>query len=289
MREKYAEYIRRQEETASAPLGRLWTNQEKRCIEPFKIFGNLYYVGDNWVCVHLIDTGEGLLLLDAGNCGATAMLIHSIWSLGFNPADVRWIILTHGHLDHFGAAVFMRNMFGSKIYLSEPDARMFKEKPELSLIQENPDVSCRLFEPDELIRDGDVKRFGNTEFTFRLVPGHTMGTVACFFDVTDGESIMRAGIYGGLGFNTLEKDYLIEIGDTEYKTRQIFLDSLAKVRDEHVDIFVYNHTDRKFMEKVKSMRENPGKNPFVDPSDWGRYLDEKRRALLAFMADPKNN
>ncbi|HHU06084.1 MAG TPA: MBL fold metallo-hydrolase [Clostridiales bacterium] len=288
MREKYEEYIRRQKEMASAPMGRLWTNQESRYIEPFRLFGNVYYVGDSWVCVHLIDTGDGLLLLDAGNCGATAMLIHAIWSLGFNPADVRWVILSHGHLDHFGAAVFMRRMFGSKIYLGEPDAKMFRERPELSLIQENPDVSHGLFEPDEIIRDGDVKRFGNTEIKFYLVPGHTMGAIACFFDVTDGTSVMRAGFFGGLGFNTLGKDYLIEIGDTEYKTRQICLGSIAKVRNEHVDIFLNNHVDNRFKKKLALMRENQGGNPFVDPSTWGEYLDEKRDALIAFMADPKN-
>ena len=73
-------------------------------MQPFQIYGNLYYVGDSWVCVHIVDTGNGLLMFDAGNCGAQAMLIHAIWELGFNPADVKWLILSHGHVDHFGAA-----------------------------------------------------------------------------------------------------------------------------------------------------------------------------------------
>ncbi|MFD0704750.1 hypothetical protein ACFQY8_03175 [Alloscardovia venturai] len=60
-----------------------------RYVHPFRILGDVWFVGDSWVSVHLIDTGNGLLLTDAGNVGATAQLIQSIWEAGFNPADVK--------------------------------------------------------------------------------------------------------------------------------------------------------------------------------------------------------
>ena len=181
-------------------------------------------------------------------------------------------------------------MYGCKIYLGEPDAKMFKERPELSAVQDSLSCLYQLFEPDEVIHDGDVLTFGNTTIQFYLVPGHTEGCVAYFFDITDGKETKRAGYYGGFGFNTLLKDYLIEIGDPEYKMRKVYLASLKKVRDHHVDVFMGNHTiNNKLVEKRQYMLEHPEENPFVDETAWGAYLDEKRDALLEFMKDPVNN
>ena len=105
-------------------MAKIWRNQEARYVHPFRIFGNVWYVGDDWVCVHLIDTGDGLLLIDSGNMGATAMLVNAIWEAGFNPADVKWIVLSHGHLDHIGGAGYFRNMYGD-VALSESGLEQF--------------------------------------------------------------------------------------------------------------------------------------------------------------------
>ena len=186
MKSEYGFYMQQQNALKASGNGRFFTDQESRYTEPFQIYGNLYYVGDSWVCVHLVDTGDGLLMFDAGNCGAQAMLVYSIWKAGFDPADVKWIILSHGHMDHFGAANFFKRMFGTKIYLSEPDAKMFREHPEQSMVQISGNCMDELFEPDVEIHDGERLKFGSTEIQFYLVPGHTEGCIACFFDVTDG-------------------------------------------------------------------------------------------------------
>lgn len=291
MKEAYQAYENRREEWKKNRLSHYWMDQESRYVHPFQIYGNVWYVGDSWVCVHLIDTGEGLLLIDSGCCGATAMLVNAIWEAGFNPADVKWIIHSHGHVDHFGGANFFKKMFGTKLYLGEPDARMFRERPEIAVIQESRNDADYLFQPDYEIREGDVLTFGNTTITFYLVPGHTDGCIACFFDAHDGDEVKRCGYYGGFGFNTLQKDYLIEIGDTAYNTRKVYLESLAKVRDQKVDIFLGNHCiNNQTLERHQQQLENPeGPNPFIDPDQWSRYLDRKRDELSAFMADPANN
>lgn len=291
MKSEYEMYLQRRREVSTRVTGRFFKNQESRYVEPFQIYGNLYYAGDSWVCVHIVDTGDGLLMFDAGNCGAEAMLVHSIWKAGFNPQDVKWILLSHGHVDHFGAANFFRRMFGTKIYLGEPDAVMFHEHPEQTMIQESGNCMDELFEPDVLIRDGDVLKFGNTEITFRLVPGHTAGCIACFFDVTDGTEKKRAGYYGGFGFNTLQKAFLEEIGDTSFTMRKHYLESLKKVRDEKVELFMGNHTSNvDLLSKRRFMQVHPGEgNPFLDDHAWKEYLDGKCREMERLMADPEQN
>lgn len=280
----YNIYIKLQNKIKSKNTGKFWFNQESRYVEPFKIYGNLYYVGDSWVCVHIVDTGDGLLMFDAGNCGGEAMLIHSIWKLGFNPADVKWIILSHGHVDHFGAVNFFKRMFGTKIYIGEPDSKMIKEQPYLSVIHESGNCTNELFEIDYEIKDGDLLKFGNTEIKFYLVPGHTEGCIACFFDITDNNDTKRVGYYGGFGFNTLQKDFLIDIGDTSFNMRKLYLQSIKKVCDEKVDIFMGNHTSNvNLLEKRKYMLENPNENPFIDSFAWKNYLNSKYNELIELI------
>lgn len=259
LKSDYNDFITYKDRLLCDKTTKYWINQEERYIEPFQIFGNLYYVGDTWVCVHIVDTGAGLLMLDAGNCGNTALLIESIWEMGFRPEDVKWIILSHGHADHFGAVGFFRRMYGTKIYMGEPDVRMFENNPEQSVIQATGNVMESLFEVDYEIKDGDVLTFGNTTIRFYLVPGHTKGCIACFFDVTDGKCTKHAGYYGGFGFNTLQKEFLEDIGDYEYVARREYAQSIDKVIDEPVDIFVGNHTSNvDLINKRNYMIEHPG-------------------------------
>ena len=75
---------------------------EKYRIDPFRIYGNLYYVGDRDACPYLIDTGDGLILIDTGYGHETQYLIENIERLGFRVEDIRIIIHSHGHYDHFG-------------------------------------------------------------------------------------------------------------------------------------------------------------------------------------------
>ncbi|MBQ7566413.1 MAG: MBL fold metallo-hydrolase [Oscillospiraceae bacterium] len=291
MREGYAQYLADAEALAQKRYGKYFIRQGRRYVAPFRIYGNVWYVGDNWVCVHLIDTGDGLLLLDAGNCGAEASLLSAIAEAGFRPSDVRWIVLSHGHMDHFGASEFFRDAFGTQVLLGAPDAQMLREQPERTLIHHTGSAAVTLPTVDRELADGETVRFGGTEVMFRLVPGHMDGCVAAFFDAHGELGVKRCGWYGGFGFNTLEKNYLLELGDTSFSRRAIYLESLAKVRDEHVDIFLGNHPhNNDTLGRMRRMLEHPdAPNPFLDPDAWGAYLDKKREKLLEFMADPKNN
>lgn len=246
-------------------------------MKPFHIYGPVYYVGDSWVCIHLIDTGDGLLLLDSGNCGATAMLIQAIWSLGFRPDDVKWVILPHAHLDHIGSAEFFRKMFGSRLYIGEPDAVMMREHPEMVIIQDNPDLSVHLFEPDEVLREGDIKKFGNITMEFHLVPGHTPGVIGLFFDAEEDGVVKRCGYIGGFGLNTLQTKFLRDIGDEKLETRQIYIESMTRMQQQKVDIFLGNHTgNNQLIKKAEHIYKGDPGNPFIDDKEWFIYLGQMK-------------
>ncbi len=286
MKEQYQSYQESWERIKKGSLGWIFVEQEKRFVEPFHIYGPIWYVGDTWVCAHLIDTGDGLLLIDTGNVGATAMLIHSIWKLGFDPSKIRWAILSHGHLDHIGGAVCLRSMGGTRLYMAEPDCRMFREHPEKALLQDGPNEAEQLFTCDHEIRDGEELVFGDLRILFRVVPGHTEGCLAAFFDVEGENGIRRVGYYGGFGFNTLTREYLQEIGDPELSMRDTYIKSIDSVINERVDLFLGNHCENnRTLEKAELLKNRNDPNPFLDSTEWKTYLQRKKDELLAWIAD----
>ena len=128
--------------------------------------------------------------------------------------------------------------------------------------------------------------FGNTTMTFYLVPGHTDGCIAIFFDAHDGDKTVRCGYYGGFGFNTLTVQHLDEYGDTARTMWQTYEDSIRKVLPRKVDIFLGNHTvNNRTLEKQSMLKENPSVNPFIDPSEWETYLSAKIEELHAFIRE----
>ena len=151
-------------------------------MDPFKIADNLYYVGDKKVCIHLIDTGDGLILIDSGYLGATHLLVDNIWRAGFDPKNVRWIIHTHGHNDHFGASQEFRVMYGTKLAISRVDAEILKEKPHL-FINKNKYPMAEVPTFDYEIEDGEIFEHGKVKIRCVLCPGHTDSVLSLFFEL----------------------------------------------------------------------------------------------------------
>lgn len=248
-------------------------------VEPFRIFGNLYYVGDKKVCMHLIDTGDGLILFDSGYSHRYDALLDSIRKAGFDPKDIRYVIHSHGHFDHFGGGDRLREQFGAEILMSRVDTELLREYEPRALVHlsaQKEDVICW---PDRTLEDGEEITLGNTKILCRLAPGHTFGTMAFFFDVTEGETTLRVGYFGGIGFLTVYKEYCREYRLPENKCQKL-KETLVALRSEKVDILIGNHPNQNCtMEKREYMIRHPEHNPFINPEAWGILLDtlEERR------------
>ena len=102
----------------------------------FCIAGNLYYVGNKDVSCHLIDTGEGLILLDTAFPQSVYLLLESIRSLGFDPYDIKYIVHSHGHYDHFGGTKALVELTGAKTFLGEEDIKILNEAQAMSWANE---------------------------------------------------------------------------------------------------------------------------------------------------------
>jgi metallo-beta-lactamase class B len=247
-------------------------------VRPGKVFGNIYFVGTRPASSHLIDTGDGLILLDAGFPEAIDGLLENIRSLGFDPMDIRIILLSHGHYDHAAAAPELARMTGAKIYLGEKDLKMVTGEEDSSLAELFDVKYTQFFTPDVLLGDGDHVTLGNTDILCLSTPGHTDGTMSFFFDVTDGEACYRAGMFGGAGTNTLTDEFLSSHG-LPLSERDKFFASVDRLKKERVEVFLGNHVGNNDTVGKLARVENGEANAFVAPDEWSAFLNEREARM----------
>lgn len=241
----------------------------KGYLEPFRIFGNLYFVGTVPASSHLIDTGEGLILLDSGYQESLYLVLESIRKLGFDPKNIKYVLHTHGHIDHCGAARALKELYGCKLFMGERDKEYANGTLDLSYAAELG-MTYIPFEPDVLIKDGDVITLGNTSVRAVATPGHTPGAMSYFFDVTDGKQTYRAGLHGGMGINTLSREFLDKY-KLPYSYRDEFVNSMNRLQAEDVDIFLGNHAEHNDTVGKAERVRNGDTDAFVDPTEWKPY------------------
>ncbi len=252
-------------------------------MEPFRIFGNLYFVGTKFVSSHVVDTGDGLILIDSQYPQCTYLLLENIRKVGLDPYDIKYILHSHGHYDHLGGTRALVELIGAKTVLGRPDRDYANGTLDLTWAKELGYEYYEMFEPDILIDDGYVLRLGNTAIRCVSTPGHTPGVMSFFFDATDGVNTYRAAMFGGAGMNSMRLKFLDRYG-LPHSLRDDFLNSLAKVRDEKVDILIGNHPgDVDTAGKYARMQAGE-ETPFLDPTAWHRRLDYCRKQFDDMVA-----
>ncbi len=226
-------------------------------IDPFKIVGNVYFIGTFQASCHLIDTGDGLILIDPGYSNSLYLVLRSIYELGFNPKDIKYIINTHWHGDHTEATKAMVDLSGAKTLIGRDDAEKVMQ----------------YFTPDILIKDSDTLTLGNTSITFMETPGHTKGTLSFFFETEDNGKKYRVGMFGGAGANTMVRSSFDYEG-----CREDYRASLHRLQKENVDVFLGNHVWNNDTFKKAEILKETGENKFIDASLWHEFLTfcEKR-------------
>ena len=237
-------------------------------MRPFRIVGNTYYIGTYQASCHLIDTGEGLIMIDPGYSQTAYLVLDSIYQLGFCPRDIKYIINTHWHGDHVEATEAFVDLSGAKTLLGKDDV----------------EKAARYFTPDIVVNDGDLLSLGNTTIRFVHTPGHTKGTISFFYDVEHEGKTYRVGMFGGAGVNTLRK------GKFDFEgCREAYLCSLELLKNEKVDVFIGNHTwnNDTYGKSLKLLAG--GENDFIDDKLWIRFLDNCRARLMAVIDEESHS
>lgn len=205
-------------------------------VAPRQVFDNLYFVGARWVSAWALKTSEGIILIDALNNAqeVDAVLLPGMRRLGLDPAQIKMVVITHGHGDHYGGAQHLAERFGARLVMSEQDWAMTQTQLEFA----SPAWGApprRYPQRDISAKDGDVIRLGDTPMTLVLTPGHTLGTLSPVFDVRLGAQRYRALPWGGTSFNFGRDFGRLDayIGATQRVS--------GMVDPQHIQVFLSNH------------------------------------------------
>lgn len=168
-------------------------------VEPARVFDNLYFVGDQSTSAWALTTREGIVLLDAGfHHNVEGTIVGGMKKLGLKPEDIRYVIVSHGHNDHFGGARYLQSTYGARIVMSEADWQHMVTWPQRGSPAPYPDR-------DIVVKDGDEVRLGEAVVRIVITPGHTPGTISPIFEVRDGARRHLVGYWGGDGAGYLDR------------------------------------------------------------------------------------
>ena len=240
-------------------------NPEVQRIAPFQVFDNLYYVGARWVSAWLLVSDQGLILFDALYGDLTDIAINGIRELGFNPDDIRYVIVSHAHYDHIGGARRLQEEFGSVVMMTEADWNMTTEP---AVYQEYPTPIRQLS-----VSDGSTLNLGRTRLRFMQTPGHTPGVLSTRFTVYDNGYPHEAFLFGGAGLNF-----------SGVERTEIYINSIERLMQmENIEVNIPNHPDSgEIFERYEILqdRQDGDLHPFVDPESWDAWLDILMRNAL---------
>ena len=257
----------------------------KGYMTPFRLWGNVYFVGTQPASTHIIDTGEGLIMLDSGYQHSLYLVLENMRKLGLDPMGIKYIVHTHGHIDHCGATRALVEMTGAKTFLGEPDKDYVNGVLDLSWAKELG-LEMEFFQPDVLVNDGDTITLGNTTLTAVATPGHTPGAMSYLFNVYDGDRTLVAGIHGGAGLNSLKKSFLDRYG-LSYDCREDYLNSVERLKKLNVDIYLGNHVGQnKTPQKYQQLIEG-NKDAFVDPTGLAEFVERCKTDLFQLLEQEK--
>lgn len=238
----------------------------KAKLKAFKMHENLYFIGSEAVSVHLLDTEEGLVLIDSGYPSMYGLIVSNIRALGFSPENIRAIIHSHGHIDHYGTTRELVALSGAKTYISAIDNEIVNGTFDLSWARELNMERIPPFNCDVLLSDGDVLDFGKTSIRCVHTPGHTDGVMSFIITLPDGTV---AAMHGGIGTNTLRSAFLLEYG-LPFTSRDDLIASCEKLKGERVDLVIGNHPEQ--ADTVEKMQKKENGEEILDKEEWGRLL-----------------
>ena len=256
-------------------------------VDPFRIAGNLYYVGASDISSYLITTPAGHVVIDAGYESTVPQIEKNIRALGFKVEDVRILLNTQAHYDHAAGFAQLKKDTGAQLMIAGPDADIIERGglKDFSFADKYPFPAAHV---DRRLKDGDTVTLGKLTLHAHVTPGHTKGCTTWAFPVTENNHELR--VVDMCGLTVLDTTRLV--GNALYP--DIVADyekTFVAMRAIPVDIFIGAHPAYyDGAEKAAKLKANPsGPNPFIDPEGYQRYIDTGEKRFRAALAKEKGS
>ncbi len=249
--------------------------------EPGKAFNNLYYIGSPFQSTWAVTTSDGIILLDAGyDYSAKELITDGLKKLHLDPAQIKYVILTHVHGDRFYGAKYLQDTYKARLIMSEADWTVMTKTNDPAELKPKEDM---------VATDGMKLTLGDTTLTLYITPGHTPGTISVIVPLKDGNERHVGALWGGINADVGRNGvrYFPSMADT-FKTwiasARRFQDIAAKA---NADVYLTLHPFYdKALDKLHALnfRKPGGPNPFVSKDNLNRFLTIIRECTEAELA-----
>lgn len=253
------------------PESRAWN----RPVKPFRIIGNVYYVGAFEVSSYLITTPRGHILLDSGFAETVPQIRDNVKQLGFRLEDVKLLINSHAHYDHAGGLAELKALTGAQLAASEADAAQLaaggRGDFQWGDLFAFPPVAA-----DRILHDGDTVELGGVWLVAHLTPGHTKGNTTWTMEVKDGGktyNVVFMGSTSAPGYKLVNNSKYPNIV-ADYQRSFRLLESLP------CDVFLGPHGSFfRLQEKKALLEQGAAANPFIDPQGYRQFLENSKQGF----------
>lgn len=248
---------------------------------PFRIIGDVYYVGASDIASYLIVTSKGLILLDSGLRETVPQVTANIATLGFKLADVKILLNSHAHYDHAGGLAELKRLTHASLAASAEDAALMARggKGDFSF---GDTLSYEPVQADRILKDGDRVELGGVTLTAHLTPGHTKGCTTWTMRVTDAAGPHDVLFMCGLSL----LDYPLVNNPNYPNIAADFTHSFEVLKSLPCEVFLGAHGQYYGLQaKIGRMRAHAPGNPFIDPQGCRKYIDGAEAAFIRRLAE----
>ena len=277
-------------QTAPEPLSKTYrvtraNDVEFQKIEPFKVFDNLYYVGPGYVSVWLLTTPEGNILFDSAQEPYVDYVISNIRKVGIDPKSIKYIILSHGHVDHFGGAAKIQEASGARVVAVEEDWKMIEQAGSRPGGAGGPPT--RVPKRDMVVKEGDTLSLGGQKLFFHQTPGHTPGVLTTEgIIVYDRGTPYKAILWGGAGY----RGGLAEAEQSLESAKKV-----AQIKGVQVNLQIHSWAGEDgypgggVLERGMMLKSRkPGDlHPFVDPVTFAKWVKQAQETAAKAVQEEK--
>ena len=259
----------------SAQVPAAWT----RPFPPFRIAGNLYYVGSEDLAAYLVVTPRGDILINSNLESSPPQIEKSVETLGFKFTDIKILLISHAHYDHCAGSAEVMKLTGAKYFVMDADVPVVESGGRTDF-HYAADKSMR-FPPthvDRVLHDGDPVRLGGAVLTAHLTAGHTRGTTTWTMDETEGGKTLHAVIVGSPNVNP---GYRL-VGNKSYpRIASDYQHGFDVLKALPCDIFLGAHGGYFGLIEKYNRWKAGDKDAFVDPQGYKAYVAEREQAFQA--------
>lgn len=249
---------------------------------PFRIVGNLYYVGTYDLASYLIVTNEGNMLINTGLAASTSLIKKNIEALGFSFTDIKVLLTTQAHFDHVGAMAEIKEQTGAKMMVNDKDAGVLSDggSSDYEFGQNGPTFAP--IEVDQQLKDRETIELGTMQIVMLHHPGHTKGSSSYLFDVVDGNQQYKVLIANMPTIVTSKKFSNIPSYPDMAKDYAYTFNAMKKLK---FDLFLSSHASQFSLHA----KHNPGDtyNPsvFIDRKGYEQSIKKLEAQYLKKMKE----